>query len=593
MVDRTTRLRWRRRLRRGKRQVEDLSYQAEDQLERHFFKRLNKLPGILRFSITWILLLVILIGGLIVQTRALSNYYLVNQPVPGGTYTEGILGTFTNANPLYASGPVDAGVSRLVFAGLLKQDVNNKLVGELADKWSVDDSELNYTVHLRPNLTWQDGQPLTSQDVVFTYKEIQNPDTKSPLFNAWKDIKVSALDNQTIVFSLPDPLSSFPLFMTNGIVPMHLLKNVDASQLRSISFNTVNPIGSGPFKWSAIQVSGQTPQTREEQIALTPFSGYVGGKPKLNKFVIRSFLDEGSLVNSFIKQELNGVAGLSTVPSDLEHDSNVREYSTPLLSGVYVFLKTTQVPLVDVKVRQALVIATNVPKVIETLGYPVAVVHGPLLKSQLGYDKKYNQSSFDLSAAKKLLDSDGWAVGSDGIRVKNGQRLSFGLSSQDNRDYVVVTKELQSQWRDLGVDLSISTQSADDLKVKLAGHSYDALLYGIELGTDPDVFPYWDSSQADIRSDTRLNFSEYKSSVADTALEAGRTRLDPVLRTIKYRPFLDAWRNDAPAIGLYQPRFLYLTRGQLFGFEPTSLTSGIDRYANVTNWMIHQDKLPK
>jgi len=122
-------------------------------------------------------------------------------------------------------------------------------------------------------------------------------------------------------------------------------------------------------------------------------------------------------------------------------------------------------------------------------------------------------------------------------------------------------------------------------------HTYDALLHAISIGVDPDVFAYWDSSQADIRSNARLNFSEYKSTTADTALEAGRTRLDPALRIVKYRPFLQAWQTDAPALGLYQPRFLYITRGTVYGLTDHALNSDSDRYASVADWQIHTAKV--
>jgi peptide/nickel transport system substrate-binding protein len=120
----------------------------------------------------------------------------------------------------------------------------------------------------------------------------------------------------------------------------------------------------------------------------------------------------------------------------------------------------------------------------------------------------------------------------------------------------------------------------------LASHRYDALLHGITIGTDPDVFAYWHSSQFDVRSANRYNFSEYKSDAADNALQAGRSRVDPALRAIKYQPFLDAWQKDAPALGLYQPRYLYLTRGEVFGLKEHAVNTGVDRLANVDDWMI-------
>lgn len=593
MIDRTTRLRWRRRLRRGKHQVEDISSQAEVHLERHFFKRLGKLPGVLRFSLTWVLLLLLLIGGVVVQSRALGNYYLADKPVPGGIYTEGVLGSFTNANPLYATSSTDSSVSHLVFAGLLKLDSNNNLVGDLADSWQVDATEQIYTVHLHNNILWQDNQPLTADDVVFTYQTIQNPDAQSPLLSSWQDVSVKATDAHTVVFTLPNPLSSFPYSLTNGIVPKHLLQDVPMAQLRSVNFNTANPVGAGPFKWSAVQVSGDTPKTREEQIALVPFDGYIRGKPKLSKFIIRSFHDEKQLLASFRRQQLNGAAGLTSLPVDLQKNANTQEYDIPLLSEVMVFFKSSNNILGDPKVRQALVMATNPADIIAKLGYPVAPAREALLRSQLGYDKRFIQLSYSASRAGSLLDSAGWKMGPDGLRSKKGTVLRFGLTSQDDPDYALVTQQLKQQWRLLGVDLQIDLKPAADLQAKLSNHDYDALLYGIELGQDPDVFPYWDSTQADVRSQNRLNFSEYKSVAADASLEAGRTRLDPTLRTIKYQPFLQAWRADAPAIALYQPRFLYITRGQVFGFMSTSISNGIGRYANVNNWMIREDKLPK
>ena len=97
---------------------------------------------------------------------------------------------------------------------------------------------------------------------------------------------------------------------------------------------------------------------------------------------------------------------------------------------------------------------------------------------------------------------------------------------------------MQQQWRALGVKVTIQLHDTADFQNALTYHDYDAILNGISIGADPDVFVYWDSSQADIRSSNRLNLSEYKNPTADAALEAGRTRLDPQLRAIKYRPFL-------------------------------------------------------
>lgn len=592
MIDRTTRLRWRRRIRRSKRQVEGIGYQAEEHLEKHFFKRLTKLPGVLRFTVSWLLLVVLLGGILVVQARALDNYFLVNRPVPGGIFVEGILGSFTNANPLYATGSVDKSVSRLVFSGLLKLDGDNQLQPDLAESWQVDSTGRRYTLKLPADLKWHDGQPLTTDDVIFTFQTIQNPDTQSPLRPGWQGVSLVKRDAQTVVINLPNPLTSFAYSLTTGLIPKHILQNVPVDQIRSLSFNTTQPVGAGPFRWEAIEVEGQTPETRQEQIALVPFEDYSRGRPKLGKFIIRAYRHETAMIKDFEAQNLNGMAGLTTMPEGLKGKNNVIDYNIPLLGQVTVFLKTSNPVLNDVKVRRALVMATDRVDIIKDLSYPVVPADQPLLKSNLGYNDKFAQMSFNLEAARKLLASDGWKHNQNGYLAKKGRELSFTLFTKDTPDYRYIVDKLKQQWGKLGVRLEVNIQDDIQLQQSLSNHGYDALLYGIEMGPDSDVYAYWDSAQADVRAQNRTNFSEYKSSVADAALEAGRTRLVPRLRVVKYQPFLQAWRNDAPAVTLFQPRFLYVTRGQIFGFEPTSLSSGTDRYANVANWMIREDKQP-
>lgn len=592
MIDRTTKLRWRRKFRRRRNQVEDLGVQAEEQIERHFFKRLSRLAEVRRFIFGWVALFVMLIGIVVYQATALTPYYQSLQPVAGGTYVEGIMGTFTNANPLYAIGPVDSAVSELIFAGLLKYDSNNKLVGDLAEKWAVDDKETTYTVTLKPNLTWQDGVELTAKDVAFTYKTIQNPDAKSPLLSSWQGITVTAKGSRTVVFTLPNTLSSFPHSLTNGIVPSHILAGIPAAQMRATQFNTSSPIGAGPFRWSAIELAKDS-DSQEGKVGLVANDRYYAGSPALEKYVIHYFTSEDRMLDSFQRHELTAMSGLDSLPDTFKADETVQQYNIPLTAQVVVFFKNSQEILADVKVRQALVQAVNQNKLLEEIGFPVIASREPFLQDQPGYDPAITQLPFNRDKAAALLTEAGWVPGKDGIREKAGKQLTFGLYSQSTSEYAYVTQKLQSDWEKIGVKVEVLLQPDSDLQTTVTYHNYDALLYGISLGPDPDAYAYWGSTQADERATNRVNFSEYKSVAADKALEGGRTRSDPALRAIKYKPFLEAWRNDAPALVLYQPRYLYVTRDVVNGFEPTVINVATDRYSNVSNWMIRQEKVNK
>jgi peptide/nickel transport system substrate-binding protein len=583
------RRRFRRQLKRQQRQVEHLSANAEETLERNFWRRLAHLQTVRRFVAGWIVLMALIIGCLVAQFQSLSNYYQKLEPVPGGIYTEGMVGSITNINPIYATNDVDRSLSRLLFAGLLTYDANGKLVPCLASSYQVAADSKTYTVHLKHGLTWQDGKPITASDVAFTFNTIKDPDAQSPLLSAWQRIAITTPDPYTVQFVLPSALADFPYMLTTGIVPKHLLAVINPVDLRSADFNTITPVGAGPFMWHGLQVSGNNPADSEEQVALLPFSHYVLGEPKLDEFIMRAYTSEDHLRQVFQSGQLSAAAGLSSVPADKPDGTQV--HSLIMSAGTYVFFKTTSGVLADAKVRQALVLASKPDDILGSLGYMTRPVVSPLLAGQLAFNKAYAQKTGDLTAARLLLQQDGWLPGTNGIFTKNNQPLTFNMIATDTPEYQKVTDRLRSQWRALGAKVHVQLVTTNDYNSVLANHDYDATLYGIAIGQDPDVYAYWDSSQADVRSNNRLNLSEWNNKTADDALESGRTRLDPRLRAVKYAPFLQAWQQDAPALGLYQPRFLYLTRGTVYGLTTQQIDVGTSRYNGIQNWEIRSARV--
>lgn len=589
VINRTTKLRWRRNFKRKQRIIEGIGSGAEEHIDRHFFRRLGRLYEVRRFLLGWLLLIILASGLTIAQTRALGNYYQTIKPTPGGIYSEGIVGSFTNANPIFAAGEVDSAVARLMFLGLMTYDSKGQLVGDLAKSLAVDATGKVYTVVLNSDLYWQDNKPITAQDVVYTLQSIQNPDVKSPLFSAWQGIKVTALDIKTITFTLPNILASFPHSLTVGILPKHILGNVAPGSLRSSLFNTTQPIGSGPFKWHGVSVVGDTVKNRQQSVTLLASPNYFKGRPKLNQFVIRSFLDEGQMLKSFKAGELNAMAGVQDLPDDLKTDLNVSQYNVPLAGEVLAFFNTSSKLLGDMQVRRALEMAVDQRKVMASLSYPSVSAKSPLLRDMPSYDPAITQKPFDLQSANNTLETAGWVRGKDGLRSKSGQILRLTLNTLNTVEYASVANVLQDQWKQLGIDITVTSLNQADLQGAIDSRSYDILVYGISLGGDPDQFAYWHSSQADVRASRRLNFSNYSSKVADASLEAGRTRTDPSLRAAKYRPFLEAWRDDAPAMALYQPRMLYVSQGAVFNFDVKKINSAADRYYGVQNWMIRTE----
>jgi peptide/nickel transport system substrate-binding protein len=591
MLSRAQKFRLRRLLRLRKLQVEELGTQAEEGLERNFFKRLDRLMRVRRFVLSWILLLLLLAGITVAQTKSLSAYYQSLEPVPGGTYSEGIVGVFSNANPIYAQNPVDTTVSHLIFASLFKYNDQNQLVGDLAQSISSNSLGTVYTVKLRPHLTWQDGQPLTAADIVFTYNVIQSPDAQSPLYNSWQGVSVAELNTTTVTFTLTNPLASFPYSLTNGIIPQHILGGTPMANMRSASFNSQNPIGAGPFAWNGVAVTGSPTGSQQEQVGLRPFTHYYGGRPKLDSFEVQTFESQASMEAAFNKQQITAMDGLVQLPKNLQHVDSAWSHDLPETAAVMTFFRTSSGVLADATVRQALVQASNTQAILDHLGYPAEPVVEPLLHGQLGYSPAYAQASYDPSAAAAALTADGWLPGHNGIRSKAGVPLAFGFYTANNSEYSMVAKDLIKNWRTIGANVQLVSQDNATFQSTLAYHNYDAVLTGISIGVDPDVFVYWDSAQADVRAPERLNFSEYSNVTADESLEEGRTRLDPALRIIKYEAFMQQWQRDAPALGLYQPRYLYITRGQVYGLQEHTVNSATDRFDNVQNWEILQARV--
>lgn len=587
MFSRASKLRFRRSVRMRQKQVSNFSDEAEQQLDQHFFRRLERLVPVRRFVVVWMLLSVLLIGGVVAQTFALSGYYQRLVPAPGGLFTEGIVGEFTTANPIYSTTAADRTVAKLVFSGLLTYDKQNQLVGDLAESWQVDPRGQVYTVRLRKDVNWHDGKPFTANDVIFTYATIQNADAQSPLRESWKGVKVDALDPHTVRFTLDNPLASFIYSLTNGIVPEHLLQTTSPENMRTAQFNTTNPIGTGPFKWRAVEVASNRVGSREVLVALEKYDKYHIDAVQLDGFTVRVFENQENMLTALNNRELTAVAGLIRPPETLPDGISTENFTQT--AATMAFYKTTNDVLKDKVVRQALTRAVDGDKVRAQLGYAAPVVDAPLLRGQLGYDKTLVQPAHDPVAAATALTEAGWVLGKGGVRAKNGQQLAFTLVAERNKETEAVSRTLRSQWEALGAQVTLDLQNSNDFQTTLSQHSYDVLLRGISIGIDPDVFVYWHSSQAGELS-SRLNFSEYASTTADASLEAARTRIDPALRSQKLKPFLQAWSEDVPALGLYQPRSLYIVRGTVANLTPHDVNSATDRFANVHEWMIRRVK---
>lgn len=550
----------------------------------HLLQKWDGMREIRRFIFSWLLLAVLLTTAILVQTGTLKRAYMVDAPAPGGTFTEGVVGEFSNLNPLFANTGIDSAASRLIFSSLLKYDKEGQLTTDMAESWKVGEKGQVYTVKLKEGIKWHDGKPLTAKDVKYTFEIVQREETGSSLRVNWKNIKIEAVDDHTVVFTLPNAFTPFPHSLTTGIVPAHLLQDIEPSSLRPAEFNQA-PVGSGPFKFVNLNtVAGKLELTRNED--------YHGGDVQLSRFVLRSYETVNEMKIDFEESELTGMGGVDdfTIRNSVPLKRG-DTYDLPMFSNVYAFFNNSRPVLNEKPVRQALVKSVNNSKLAVETKLRYSMANSALVVGQVGYDPATPQLEFDFASAEVTLDQNGWVKGPDGIRQKDGQRLAFTIHSQNNNEYPVVARFLEKSWEQLGAEVDVVLLKPSDLQSKhIVTHDYDVLLIGITIGADPDIFVYWHQSQA---VESGFNFSEYKSAEADEALEAGRTRSDNDLRAAKYKTFLQTWRDNAPAVALYRPTYVYVQALQVSGFEPPVIASPADRYLAVEDWTVLTEKAPR
>ncbi len=575
-----------KRARKTRKNVEQAQKVAANALNRYLVRRWSKLRGVRRFVIGWLALVSILGLGVIIQSGVLKSYYLEEAPLPGGVYREGVAGKFNNLNPIFSVSTADRTVTKLVFSSLFKYDQNNKLVGNLAKKWQVSEDGIVYTVKLRNDVYWHDGYRFTADDVVFTYRAIQSPDTASPLLAGWRGIEIKALDEYTVSFKLPNEHTPFPHSLTNGIAPKHLLGDIPLDELRASDFN-FSPVGTGPFVFSRLFTGEE-----RSQVNLTRNENYHNPPAYIEEFVVMSYEDRAKMLDGFKSGELSAITLVQSYELDelsgLDHAVEMR---FPLFSQVYIFLNNKDPLLRNVEIRRALVFATDKSAIFQILDGRYPISNSPLLKEQLGYNSELVQPKVNTDRANELLDKAGWKRGKDGIRVKGDEQLTVDIVSRNSGEYPKVLAQIQKDWLRVGVVANLSLVDDQEFTQNyISTHNHQALLFAIAQGVDPDPFPYWHSSQA---TPGGFNLSNYKSAIADDALEAGRTRSDPELRVEKYRTFLEQWMEDSPAIVLYRPAFTYVTRDKVRGIEVRNIVTPADRFNDVTSWFVQTQLVKK
>ena len=512
-------------------------------------------------------------------------------PSTGGTYIEGMLGFSGAINPILApsmvqANPVDQDLNSLVFDGLTTLDATGQVSPSLALNWEVSEDGSTFTFHLRRDVTWHDGAPLTATDVAFTVQAMQDPDYQGDptLQELWRTVTVDQLDEYTIRFVLGEPFPSFLLYTTVGLLPAHLLSNVAAMDLPEHDFSKENPIGTGQFMVDSVS---------PDRVVLTANPNYWGPKPYLDEVEFWFYGDWGGLLADY---EQGGIHALH--PSNREELStlvtmpDLQLYSAQLAGYGIVFLnlRRDSLPFFQTKeVRQALLYALDRQLLIDqALNGQGLIADSPMVPNSWAFNRAVRTYGYDPVRAIGLLDASGWMDSdADRIRDKDDVELAFTLLTSDDPAMVQMAEELARQWSAVGIDTRIQSIGGETLSDLVRGRDFDAALIQVGLTADPDPYALWHSTQ----TETGQNVSGFNSEEADLVMEEARFTADPERSLELYHSFQNIFAEEVPSLLLYYPIYTYAVDARVKSVQLSPLFHTSDRFRNIEEWYMETEEV--
>jgi len=551
-----------------------------------FTKRLpdiSHLKNIVLFSGIASLLIFILFS----QRFAALYEYIPKRPVVGGVYTEGVIGNIEQFNPLYSPlNSAEDSVSKLIYSGLTKKNDERNVVPDLAEKWEVSADGRTYKFFLKQNLKWSDGQQLTASDVVFTINTIQNPDVKSPLLEIWKGVEASNPDEQTVEFRLKNAYPNF-LSVTNvAIIPKHLLENVPPRNIKTAEFS-IKPVGSGPYIMSGLK------KIRESsEVVLETNENYFGNKPYITTIIIKSYPDQTSLTNGYVKREIKGIEsinGLQEIKDNKLPKIQLFSSAVPVYDALYFNLRTGISK--DKNFRQAISLAVDREKLSQTVYNGRATkIYSAILPGFLGYNSSLKQE-FDLAKAKSKLLESGYVAGADGILTKDGQRVTLRLVTSNDPEKSKEADLIAVNLGLLGIETKVEKYPTNALvQDYMRPRNFDLLLISQNIGDDSDLYPFWHATQV---NDPGLNFSGFSDRRVDKYLEQARSLTDITQKSEKVRNVVQIIWDEVGAVYLVRPDYIYGISNEIKGVKVDRLTDPTDRFWNITDWYILDERIDK
>lgn len=409
--------------------------------------------------------------------------------VVGGELTYALATSPDSLDPHRSGLAVAVRVLRTIFDSLVVQLPDGSIKPWLATEWTIAPDGLSYIFKLRKDVKFQDGTPFNAEAVKYSYDRILDPTTKAAnsvaLIKPYKSSEV--IDEFTIKINLETPSRAFLGNLSQALLG---IVSPTAAKKYGDQFGK-NPVGSGPFSFVKWEENASIQVKRSPDYNSAPEIVENKGKSYLDQITFRIVPEEATRIGSVQSKQV--LAGETVPPQNvvsLKSDTNIQVHQVNTTGLPYtLFINQRKAPWSDVKARQALQAAIDVDAIVKTLylgTYPRA--WSPLSPGVVGYDASLeNGIKPDVAKANKLLDELGWVKGADGIRVKDGKKLTLhyvdGSPNREKRNDIAVI--IQQQLKQVGIVVEVEI-TKDVANVVYTKGEYD--IYGnSQVNSDPNA----------------------------------------------------------------------------------------------------------
>jgi peptide/nickel transport system substrate-binding protein len=471
-------------------------------------------------------------------------------------------------------------LSSLTMAWLVKSGPHNEPVPELATvvptkaNGGISPDGRTITYHLRRGVKWSDGAPFDADDVVFSIKTVQNPATNEVGRDGWDLIdRIDEPDKFTVAVHLTKPYAgyAYTFFSSMGanpcVLPKHLLGSL--TTINDAPYNAL-PVGIGPFRYVAWH--------RGDSVELEANPNYFRGLPKLQRIIFKIVPDRNTVLTQLQSHELdlwlpvtaNYVDRVKAIPGD----DVLRE---PSFAFDHLDFNLSHPILADLAVRRALEYALDR----ETIRLKIRHGLGTLSESLFGpTHPDYHPIAlvpFDLATARRLLERDGWNVGADGVRIKNGQRLELVFVIPSGvPDSEAIAELIRQTWAQAGVALDVQRYPSNVLFALAADHGiintgrFDVTLYGSVLDGSGDVSAFFACASIPPAGENVMHFCD---PIAERSMSGFESEYDLAQQKPYAYRLTDRLAEQVPQVVLGIRDAIFAYNSDLKNFHPNAVAA--------------------